>query len=38
MWIYRAFSSRVRAKYSIASTGADSTQELNAAAVAGGIP
>jgi hypothetical protein len=36
MWIYRAFSSAVRAKYSIASTGTDSTQELKAAAAAGG--
>jgi hypothetical protein len=30
MSIYRAFSSTVEAKYSIASTGTDSTQKLNA--------
>jgi len=36
MRVYRAFFSIVRTKYSIASTGTDSTQELNVAAVSGG--
>jgi hypothetical protein len=34
MWIYRAFSSTVCAKYSIARTGTSSTQALNVVAVA----